>query len=97
MQAEHVAEIVAEVLRLGATRMEVTQAAEDAWSSLCNQKSKRNLDYLSSCTPGSYNGEGHTDDLSLLVDPYGGGPLEYAQIIREWRAGGGVQRDLDVS
>jgi len=97
MQAEHVAEIVAEVLRLGATRMEVTQAAEDAWSSLCNQKSKRNLDYLSSCTPGSYNGEGHTDDLSLLVDPYGGGPLEYAQIIREWRAGGGVRRDLDVS
>ncbi|MEP6869303.1 MAG: NAD(P)/FAD-dependent oxidoreductase [Novosphingobium sp.] len=96
-QAEHAAETIAELLRSGVTRMEVSQAAEDAWTAQCNQKSRRDLAYLSKCTPGVYNGEGHTENLSLLVDPYGGGPLEYAQLIRDWRTNGGMTRDLDLA
>jgi len=44
---------------------------------------------LQDCTPGYYNNEGKPDSgKGLAGEQYGGGPVEFHDLIRKWRADG---------
>jgi hypothetical protein len=71
--------------------VEVTKKAEDAWVDLLLSGPGMMLG-SAECTPGYYNNEGNPGgNNSLLGSQYGGGPEEFFQIMRDWRAKG----DLD--
>jgi hypothetical protein len=41
------------------------------------------------CTPGYYNNEGRVGEGRGITDEqYGGGPIEFHELIRKWRAEG---------
>jgi hypothetical protein len=53
------------------------------------RKAIHNQRFLSECTPGYYNNEGKpADSTGLFGEQYGGGPVEFHEIIRQWRADG---------
>jgi cyclohexanone monooxygenase len=89
-QACHAAKVVKNMLDNGVTVMEVTQEAEDGWCETIITRSNVNLEYISECTPGNLNAEGHVEDLAKLTftTTYGGGPFEYIDLLKEWRDGG---------
>jgi hypothetical protein len=49
-----------------------------------------NLDYIRECTPSFYNGEGHLEQQGKLtiLTAYGGGALEYFDLLGDWRRRG---------
>lgn len=47
------------------------------------------------CTPGSYNNEGKSGRESLFAQTYGGGALEYFEILDNWRMAD-WSRDADI-
>jgi cyclohexanone monooxygenase len=48
-----------------------------------------NQEFLEACTPGYYNNEGMpAKGFGLAGELYGGGPVEFHEIIRQWRANG---------
>jgi cyclohexanone monooxygenase len=52
--------------------------------------------FLADCTPGYLNNDGNVDDNVLRLSIYGGGSLEYAQILKDWHTGEGFERDLEL-
>ena len=51
--------------------------------------------FLAECTPGYLNNEGNVDASALRLSIYGGGSIEYAEILKAWRNGDGVERDIE--
>ena len=44
------------------------------------------------CTPGYYNNEGKPGEGTGIADEqYGGGPIEFHELIRKWRADGRME------
>lgn len=86
-QAEHLVSIVADARRAGATRIEATAEAEAAWLRTLSDKSLGIRTVLAQCTPGYFNGEGDVE-RSVVANTYGGGPIEFTQLLRDWRARG---------
>jgi cyclohexanone monooxygenase len=97
-QARHAADVVRRMLRDGVKVMDVSQRAEDRWCETIVAKSKVNLDYFRECTPSFYNGEGHLEQLGKLIilTAYGGGALEYFDLLRDWRTRG-LLEDLELT
>lgn len=93
-QATQVATIIRKTLDSGAVSFDVTKEAEDGWRSAMREKMPPIQTFLAACTPGYLNNEGHVDDSALRLSIYGGGALEYAQILKSWRDGDGIERDL---
>jgi cyclohexanone monooxygenase len=89
-QCEHLVGVIAEAQARGATRIEATYEAEEAWGRTVREKSQVNREYLATCTPGYYSGEGDLDRGLLVETTYGGGPIEFTAVLREWRASGGL-------
>src|SRR3546814_4906464 len=54
-------------------------------------------EFLAECTPGYLNNEGNVDDSALRLTIYGGGSIEYANLLKAWRDGDGVERDLALA
>jgi cyclohexanone monooxygenase len=91
-QSLQIAYVVDKALQRQAHRVEPTQAAEDGWVATIHRLMLNNQAFLTECTPGYYNNEGNPGgNNSLLGSQYGGGPEEFFQIMRDWRAKG----DLD--
>ncbi|HEV7730933.1 MAG TPA: NAD(P)/FAD-dependent oxidoreductase [Candidatus Binatia bacterium] len=84
-----IAAIVAHALATGATEVEVTDAAEQAWVELL-ESSTLGLLGNPDCTPGYYNNEGKPLGRRerLNVSGYPSGPVAYFQYIDEWRRSG---------
>ena len=60
-QARHIAYIIAETQRRGATDGRAHRGGrQDAWVELINGFHVGGLSFLETCTPGYYNNEGHT-------------------------------------
>jgi cyclohexanone monooxygenase len=96
MQAEHATAIIERCLAEGVRTMEVTPEAEDRWEATLAQKHVDHQHFYEDCTPGFLNNEGDFKDRPTFVGAtYGGGPLEYEQIIAEWRRSG-IERDTNV-
>ncbi|MGR4851289.1 flavin-containing monooxygenase [Streptomyces sp. LARHCF252] len=90
-QATHVAEVIAEAHRRQAPCVEPTAEAEAAWGDTIRQKSADLYTFQSECTPGYYNGEGMPRPRS---ESYGDGPVAFYELIRRWRAEGGMAEVL---
>ncbi|TFV56186.1 NAD(P)/FAD-dependent oxidoreductase [Mycobacterium sp. PS03-16] len=94
LQGEHIAYIIAEALRRGATTVEPSQDAQDAWCRTIRDNAVDNSAFDASCTPGYYNNEGGGGGEGIrshLGEPYGPGFYAFGDLLRDWRE----QGDLD--
>ena len=90
-QAEHIAYIIAEAQKRGATTVEPSQRAQDAWVATVRELSVDNTAFELSCTPGYYNNEGRggaEGNGSFLGDFYAPGFYAFDELLAQWRAGG---------
>ena len=92
-QAQHVAYILREAKRRGATTVEVTEAAEAAWVKTIRELAVMNSSFADACTPGYYNNEGKFGSTpgTLNGEIYAPGANAFNALLAEWRARG----DLD--
>ena len=86
----HLAHVMTELKKRGATRVEASQAAEDAWVKTIIRKARLTEDFQKSCTPGYYNNEGHVN-INPQNNTYGGGPIEFFKLMKKWRAKGNLE------
>jgi cation diffusion facilitator CzcD-associated flavoprotein CzcO len=86
---ETIARIVAHAEAIGATEVEVTREAEDAWIALL-EAGGRTFGGDPTCTPGYYNNEGHEISKAQLRNSVGypAGPVAYFDYIQQWRTSG---------
>ena len=84
-----IATVVAHALSVGATEVEATEAAENAWVDLI-ESSPQGFLGNPDCTPGYYNNEGGPIGRRerLNVSGYPAGPVAYFHYIDEWRRSG---------
>jgi cation diffusion facilitator CzcD-associated flavoprotein CzcO len=93
-QAEYVAAAIHRGTTSGAKAMEVSKAAEDRWAQAMIDKNVDRSKIEAECTPGYYTSEG--SGPSLWSNFYGGGPMEYIAICKEWCVNG-VEADMDLT
>lgn len=86
-QAEHIAGLIADARASGAQRIEATAEAEAAWRETIVEKSQPLRAVLAHCTPGYFSGEGDIEK-SWSANTYGGGPVEFSALLKEWRERG---------
>lgn len=94
LQGEHIAYIIAEALARGATTVEPSRAAQDAWCATIRETAVDNSAFDAQCTPGYYNNEGGGGGEGIrshLGEPYGPGFYAFADLLAQWRRSG----DLD--
>ncbi|RYY27642.1 MAG: NAD(P)/FAD-dependent oxidoreductase [Sphingomonadales bacterium] len=88
-QAEHIADVVKVAEERGATLIEPSAEAEADWVATIRAKDKSFQDFQRECTPGNFNDEGKIGGkISRSDEYYGGGPVAFYALIREWRADG---------
>jgi len=88
-QARHVAYILTELRRRGARRIEATEEGEAAWVAEMESKASMGEQFRRECTPGYYNNEGRAGNRnSFFAYSYGGGPLRFFELLRQWRESG---------
>ncbi len=88
-QARHIADVIQHAKSNEARCIEPTAEAEAQWCETIKQKAVNNLGFLQECTPGYYNNEGKPGATKGFVsEQYGGGPVEFYNMVREWRANG---------
>ena len=71
--------------------VEVTDAGAKGWVEQCLGKAGQMGDFFENCTPGYYNNEGKTSELSAQNGFYGGGSIEFFKILEDWRASGELE------
>lgn len=89
-QTTHIAYIVDETLKRGATVEEVDPKAEAAWVATIRENSRMNRDFLESCTPGYYNNEGALRG-GVLSEAYSPGILAFTKLLQDWRDAGTLE------
>ena len=90
-QARHLAYIMKQALDRGASSVEPTQAAQDAWVKTMRDTEVSAEAFLRECTPGYYNSEGGKVIRSHLGEVYGPGFYAFADLIEAWRKRGDMQ------
>jgi cyclohexanone monooxygenase len=83
-QCTHVASVIKYCLDQDIVSMEVSQEAADGWARTIAEKALPLQDFLAQCTPGYFNQEGKVAG-SFFLELYGGGLLEYFEILKNWR------------
>ena len=89
-QARHIAWILEQSQKRGATRVEATLAAEEAWVTEIDAAAISMVEALRECTPSYFNHEGDVSRLNARNSPYGGGALAFYRLIADWRAEGSL-------
>lgn len=88
MQAEHAVDLIARNVAAG-QGMEVTAEAEARWLAVIEAKHVDHTQFNEDCTPGFLNNEGDFRGKATFIGvTYGGGPLEWEQIVKAWRDDG---------
>ncbi|HYL59823.1 MAG TPA: NAD(P)/FAD-dependent oxidoreductase [Candidatus Acidoferrales bacterium] len=88
-QAQHITEMIQHAKSHEARCIEPTVEAEAEWVATIKSKAMNNQDFLQACTPGYYNNEGKPGQgTGLAGELYGGGSVEFHEIIRRWRTDG---------
>ena len=88
-QAQHITELIRHAKSQEARCIEATAEAEAEWVATIKQKAMNNREFLEACTPGYYNNEGMpAQGAGLAGELYGGGSVEFHDIIRKWRSEG---------
>jgi len=94
-QARHLAYTLSEAKKRGASRIEPSSEAVDAYVDVIRSspKSKAQVEFYASCTPGYYNGEGkaaRSEDL-FVGGRYGDGPIAFYEMLAAWRSSGDLE------
>ena len=89
-QSVHLAHILSTAKSRGATRIEASEAAEREWVQTIIDKARLTADFQEKCTPGYYNNEGNVN-TKPQNNTYGGGPIEFFDLMANWRAKGDLQ------
>jgi cation diffusion facilitator CzcD-associated flavoprotein CzcO len=84
-QAKHIAFIVAETLRRGATTVETSEESEEEWVRTIIRLGKLREDFLRECTPSYYNDEGKVSEKTLKAGRYGLGAPHFFKLLEDWR------------
>jgi cation diffusion facilitator CzcD-associated flavoprotein CzcO len=88
-QSRHITELILHAKAQEARCIEATPEAEAEWVATIKEKAMNNRDFLEACTPGYYNNEGRPEKgFGLAGELYGGGPVEFHELIRRWRQDG---------
>jgi len=99
-QAKHIAYVVAEARRRGATTVEPTEEAQQEWVDVVNGFHVGGLGFLETCTPGYYNNEGRPKAGSAFFGAYAPGINAFNRLLEEWRDQGdlaGLELDRGVA
>lgn len=87
-QAQHVVGIMTAANERKLKSVEASREAEADWVATVNAPDMM-TDYLSSCTPGYYNGEGTASGTDgFLQGHYSEGGVQFYALLREWRETG---------
>lgn len=97
-QGRHAAQLIRSFLDRGVDAVEVRPDAEDRWAQVIADNSRYVPEASRSCTPGAYNNEDTYDkgQPSVFATAYGGGPIEYLELLEGWRAGA-LEDDLQLT
>jgi cyclohexanone monooxygenase len=88
-QARHVTFILEQARERGATVVDATVDAEQAWLDEMREKAKLAERFYASCTPGYYNNEGNLGNPNgFFAGSYGAGPITFFEKLRAWREDG---------
>jgi cation diffusion facilitator CzcD-associated flavoprotein CzcO len=91
-QSQHIASLISHAKANEARCIEPTPEAEEQWIATIKAKALNALGFLMECTPGYYNNEGKPDaGTGLAGENYGGGPVEFYDLVRKWRAEGDLK------
>ena len=94
-QSIHMAYIIKEANKRGATRIETSKEAEDSWINTIIEKARITATFQENCTPGYYNNEGKINQTPQN-NSYGGGPIEFFSLLKKWRSKGDL-RGLEIT
>ncbi|WP_328453964.1 flavin-containing monooxygenase [Amycolatopsis sp. NBC_00438] len=86
-QASHIGAVVAEARERGASVVEPTAAAEEAWVETIRRKAPDRYKFQLDCTPGYYNNEGRPRERG---QSFGDGPVAFHALLAAWRENGGM-------
>ena len=88
-QAQHITELIQHAKSQEARCIEPMPEAEAEWVATIKEKALNNQKFLQACTPGYYNNEGKpAEGVGLAGELYGGGSVEFHELIRKWRQEG---------
>lgn len=93
-QAEHIAYLISEAVKRGATTVEPSQAAQDDWVRTIKELAIDNSEFAISCTPGYYNNEGGGGGegiRSAIGEYYAPGFYAFDDLLKEWRSKGDLE------
>ncbi|HVM52237.1 MAG TPA: monooxygenase, partial [Acidimicrobiales bacterium] len=91
-QARHVAYILSEARARGASTVETTFEAEQAWCDEVRDKARLGERFYRECTPGYYNNEGKLGNPNgFFAGMYGAGPIVFFKLLEDWRADGRLE------
>ena len=89
-QATHIAHIVNELRAREGRSVEPTPEAEAEWVKIVHSPSFM-TDYLNTCTPGYYNGEGKNPQQGFLDSQYPAGAVRFYEMLANWREKGDLE------
>ncbi|MCK9991837.1 MAG: hypothetical protein Dbin4_00357 [Alphaproteobacteria bacterium] len=97
-QANHIAYVVNHARNSNIKAVEASQEAENGWVEEVHRSARAGEAYFASCTPGYYNNEGKPEKTGngFLTGAYGGGPVKFFNILKDWREEGAL-RGLEIS
>ena len=86
-QAKHIAAVLKYAQLHQAHRLEPSEEAVTEWVATIHRKRGKTREFLQECTPSWNNSEG-SKSTGLIDEVYGGGPIEFYELIRAWREDG---------
>ncbi len=87
-QGEHIAYIIGEALKRGATYVEPSKEAQDAYVTKFEEMVPDQSDFQSHCPPSYFNNEGESNPKWGLFRPWGPGWDDFLRVLQEWRDSG---------
>ena len=86
-QAHHLAALIKRFIVQRVRIAAPTVAAEKTWAEIIATRSMFDAEASRNCTPGAYNNENTSDPgmPSVFASAFGGGPIEYAEVLERWR------------
>ena len=85
-QSKHIAYVIKHAREHNITVVEAEMEVEAEWVDTIRRLARLGERFFAECTPGYYNNEGNPDPRhGFLSDAYGGGPVEFFQILKTWR------------
>jgi cation diffusion facilitator CzcD-associated flavoprotein CzcO len=96
-QGRHIGYIASEALKRGATVVEPTQEAQDAYIAHLRSVAVDNSAFINECTPSYFNNEGdQTKKRHIFGEPWGEGYYAFEAMLEKWRAEGAL-RGLELT